>query len=227
MVVTALIMGLAGSLHCAGMCSPLAMAVTNMSSKVFLNRLIYNAGRILTYAALGALVSGMGYLLPISRFQNLLSILLGITLLLAGCGFLKISIPVLSKAAAQFTHRIKNLFSLFLGKKNSGSVFVLGALNGLLPCGLILIALSYSVTLRSPGQGLLFMTVFGLGTLPVMLGLTSVLPVIVKRFDFNISHITRGMLVLSGLLLIARVFIVQIHHEKSIQQGIIDVVLCR
>ena len=76
MVLTALIMGLTGSLHCVGMCSPLAMAVGNMNTRAFLNRVIYNAGRIVTYGVLGLGIAGVGLALPISKFQNLVSILL-------------------------------------------------------------------------------------------------------------------------------------------------------
>ena len=227
MIVAALVMGFAGSVHCIGMCSPLAMAVTNMNSKALLNRMVYNAGRIMTYALLGALVSSLGYILPFSKFQNLLSIVLGILLLLAGMGLLKINIPILSRAIGWFTLSIRNLFGVFFKKKSLSAVFVLGTLNGLLPCGLILIALSFCITLSTSGEGSLFMLFFGLGTLPAMLGFTSILPVIVKRFRLNMYNVTRGMLMTSGVLLIARVYIVTLHHQESIRQGLIDIVLCR
>ncbi len=227
MVVTALVMGLAGSLHCVGMCSPLAMAVSNMNPKAIFNRGVYNAGRILTYGILGSLVASAGYLLPLSKFQNLISILLGMALLLVGLGLLKPNIPILSKAVGKFASLIKNLFSKFLRQKNYGAVFFLGTLNGLLPCGLVLVALSYCLTLQSPVEGFYFMLMFGAGTLPVMLGLTSIIPSLVKRFSFNIHYITSGMLVVSGILLIARVFIVHLPHHTSVQEGVIDIVLCR
>jgi uncharacterized protein len=227
MIITALIMGLAGSLHCLGMCSPLAMAVTNMNSKAFLNRIIYNAGRVLAYALFGALVSSAGHILPISKFQNLLSIVLGIVLLIAGIGLLKISIPFLSRSLGSFTFYVKTLFGSFLIKKTMGSLFILGGLNAFLPCGLILVALSFCIALETAREGFLFMLFFGIGTLPAMLGFTSILPVIVNRLKFNMLYVTRGMLVVSGLLLIGRVYLVHIHHQESIRQGIIDVILCR
>ena len=227
MIITALIMGLAGSLHCLGMCSPLAMAATNVNSKALLNRTIYNAGRILVYAFFGALVSSVGHLLPLSKFQNLLSIILGVVLLIAGIGLLKISIPSLSRSVGSFSLWIKKLFGSSLKKKTMGSLFILGGLNGFLPCGLILIALSFCIALGTAREGFFFMLFFGIGTLPVMLGFTSILPVIVKRLKFNMVYVTRGMLVTSGLLLIGRVYLVHIHHQESIRQGIIDVILCR
>lgn len=227
MWLTALLMGLAGSLHCVGMCSPLVMAVSNISPSALTNRLLYNTGRILTYSVLGALVGFVGFLLPISRFQNLVSILLGVALLAIGIGALKVHIPLVSFWIGKFTNRLKALFAKILKKKNYGSVMFLGILNGFLPCGLVYIALTYCLTLTSPLEGSGFMILFGFGTLPVMLGLTSILQGLVKRYNINILHITRGMMILSGILLIARVFITQLHHETSLQQGVIDIVLCR
>jgi sulfite exporter TauE/SafE len=226
MVFTALIMGLTGSLHCVGMCSPLAMAVGNMNTRAFLNRAIYNAGRIVTYGLLGLGIAGVGLALPISKFQNLVSILLAIILLLAGIGLLKVNIPIFSKAIAKLTSTLKKLFTKFLNRKNFGSVFLLGTLNGILPCGLVWIALTYSLTLQSPLEGFSFMMLFGVGTLPVMLGFTSIVTQMLRRFNFNFQYITSAMLILSGILLIVRVFIIHLPHQHSIQQGVVDIVLC-
>jgi len=226
MVLAALIMGLTGSLHCVGMCSPLAMAVGNMNKRAFLNRVIYNAGRIVMYGLLGALVAGLGVVLPISKFQNLVSILLGITLLLGGAGLLKVNIPLLSNAIGKLTSTLKKLFGTLLMRKNFGSVFLLGTLNGILPCGLVWIALAYALTLQSTLEGVGFMMLFGLGTLPVMLGLTSIITELLKRFNFSLQHVTSAMLILSGILLIARVFIIHLPHHHTIQQGLVDIVTC-
>ena len=227
MWVTALIMGLAGSLHCVGMCSPLAMAVTSSRSGVSLNRLLYNAGRILTYSALGMIVSSFGFVVPIFKFQNLVSIVLGIVLLLVGIGTLRVNIPFLSALIGNQTTKLKILFAKFLQRKSLSSVLVLGSLNGLLPCGLVYIALTYCLTLQSPWEGFGFMSLFGVGTLPAMLGLTNLLQQLVKRFNLSLKHVTSGMMILAGILLIARVFIVHLPHKSSLQEGVIDIVLCR
>jgi len=226
MVLTALIMGLTGSLHCVGMCSPLAMAVGNMNTRAFLNRVIYNAGRIVTYGVLGLTIAGVGLAFPISKFQNLISIFLGIILLLAGTGLLKVNIPILSSAIGKLTVTLKKLFTRFLNRKNFGSVFLLGTLNGILPCGLVWIALTYSFTLQSTMEGFSFMILFGIGTLPVMLGFTSVITQLLQRFNFNFQGITSAMLILSGILLIVRVFFLHLPHQHSFQQGVVDIVLC-
>lgn len=228
MIWTALIIGFAGSLHCLGMCSPLAMAVTNMSSAIVVNRLLYNLGRVFTYGFLGCLIATVGMPFSLMKYQNVLSILLGISLLVIGfAGLSAIRIPIITQALARFSLLLKKLFAKFIQRKKFGSTFILGAVNGLLPCGLSFLALTYCITLADAYDGFAFMVWFGIGTLPVMLGLTSVFVGVVKRFHVNVKAVTTGLLILSGLILIARVFIVHLPQGKSIHEGVVDIVLCR
>ena len=225
---TALIIGFAGSVHCLGMCSPLVMAVSSLKPSALLNRLLYNSGRIVTYAVMGALVSGIGMILPLHKFQNIISIALGTALLLIGfAGLPKIQIPGLTSGVQRFTTTLKTLFAAQLKQKSRGAIMLLGALNGLLPCGLTLIALAWCLTLRGPLDGLKFMLLFGAGTLPVMLGLTSALPLVIKKLNWSIQKLTTSMLILSGCVLIARVFIIHIPHADSTNGGIVDFILCQ
>ncbi|HEX6223309.1 MAG TPA: sulfite exporter TauE/SafE family protein [Chryseolinea sp.] len=227
MIAAALIMGFAGSLHCIGMCSPLAMAVSNLNRHAVLNRTVYNAGRIATYGLLGIIIGSVTALLPFSKFQNVVSILLGVILLFVGAGLLNVNIPVISNPILKLTSLLKKLFSKSLIRKNYKSVFFLGILNGLLPCGLVWIALAYAATLQSPFQSFAFMMLFGAGTLPVMLGLTGILPGVLRRINVNVRQVTSGMLIVSGILLIARVFIIHLPHQSSAQHNLIDIVLCK
>jgi hypothetical protein len=68
---------------------------------------------------------------------------------------------------------------------------------------------------------------FGIGTLPVMIGLTSVFHWLLNRLHLNVRTITTGMLMISGVVLIARVFIVHLPHANSLKEGVVDIVLCR
>ena len=225
---TALILGFAGSLHCLGMCSPLAMAVTKMSSNVILSRILYNLGRIVTYGILGSIVATVGLELPMVKYQNLISILLGISLLVIGLtGVSMIRIPILTKGLGAFSLFLKKLFSKFLQQKSHLSTFTLGSLNGVLPCGLSFLALTYCVTLAGPSDGFVFMSTFGLGTLPVMLGFTTAFYWIINKFNVQAKSMTTGLLILSGLLLIGRVFFIHLPQANSLQQGVVDIVLCR
>ena len=100
MWATALILGFAGSIHCIGMCAPLAIAVTSMRRSAALNRVAYNIGRVSTYGILGAIIASAGVVLPIHRYQNIISIVLGASLLLIALGGIKhVRIPGLTPAS--------------------------------------------------------------------------------------------------------------------------------
>jgi sulfite exporter TauE/SafE len=225
---TAFILGFAGSFHCMGMCSPLAMAVTNLSTKIFLSRFIYNTGRIVTYGIFGSIVASAGLMFPMIKYQNLLSIILGFALLMIGlAGVSIIRIPFLTSALGNFSLLLKRLFSKWLQKKSHLSTFAVGSLNGVLPCGLSFLALTYCVTLSGPVDGFMFMLAFGAGTLPVMLGFTGAFSWIVSRLNLRAKSMTTGMLILSGLLLVGRVFFIHLPHAASVPQGVVDIVLCK
>lgn len=204
MLTTALILGFAGSLHCVGMCSPLAFAVTNKSG--IANKILYNVGRILMYCLLGSVVSSIGVVLPI-YVQYTISITLGFALLIIGITGSNFKVPLLTPLI-RVTSFIKHQFSKFLQQKNYGSVFMMGLLNGLLPCGLTFLALTACITLNGPLGGFIFMAAFGVGTLPVMLGLISVIPFFAKHFKFNVAKLSVVMQLVAGCLLIVRVLLV-------------------
>ena len=168
---SAFIMGLAGSLHCIGMCGPLALSLpvshTNNFSRIF-GGVIYNAGRILSYTMLGLIFGSVGNMMIATQWQSSLSLALGIIILL----YLLIPKKYLHLSA---TNKLNKPFLLLrhqLGKlfqsKKQSSVFTIGILNGFLPCGMIYLALSSATITANPISGGLFMLFFGLGTFPIM-----------------------------------------------------------
>lgn len=225
---TALLIGITGSLHCAGMCSPLLMAVTNLTKSVVISRLLYNGGRILTYAVLGGLFSGVGSFLPISPYQNLLSLLFGAALIIIAVFRIgHIRIPLLFSGINKLTTFLKERFAFLLSKKTSAAVFMMGMLNGFLPCGMTLIALSYCLLLAGPVDGFNFMLLFGIGTLPVMLGFAPLLSLTIKKLNLSLQKATTVMMICSGAILVARVFIHASVEASVTHAGIVDVILCR
>jgi len=222
--ITALAIGFAGSLHCLAMCSPLAMAVTNLRSPAFINRVVYNAGRILCYGLLGILVSSFGSLFQFSGFQNAITIALGSALVIIGmAGIRYIRIPYLSTAIQQLSLFLKGSFARFLKGKNPLSMILLGMLNGLLPCGLTYLALTYCLTLSNGLEGFTFMLAFGAGTLPVMLGLTSVVQTLMTRLQWRSQTLTTIAMIAIGALLMSRgVFV---HYHPSIEHD--PIVVCK
>jgi uncharacterized protein len=201
---TALIMGFAGSLHCAGMCSPLAMAVTR-SKPFLLNKIIYNTGRIFTYGVLGSLAAGFGSLFMVTPYQGIVSLIIGSVFLLMGIGAIGgVRIPVVTAALNSFTNWLKGLFAFWLKKKNNTAMLIMGMLNGLLPCGLTYLAITYCFIMSSSAEGFLFMIVFGAGTWPVMIGFTWLLGTGFRKIKTNYRIVTSVVFILIGTWLVVR-----------------------
>ncbi len=227
MYLTAIFMGLAGGLHCAGMCGPLVLAATAKNPFVGV-KIVYNLGRVLTYGLLGLLVAGIGGLIQVTVYQNWISYLLGGMLLLIGFGAINgFDIPGLSPLIQRFTGWLKRTFgSMLHGKKN---IFFLGMLNGLLPCGLTYLALTYCLTLDHYTDGFLFMIVFGLGTIPVMVGLLWFLGITLSKVNVSYKKVSMVVMIVMGSFLIGRAYFSHVHpigkHPHA--QLITDDVLCR
>jgi uncharacterized protein len=169
LIWTAFVLGLFGSLHCAVMCGPLVLAVTSARGPRLpfaATRLLYNAGRITTYCAIGALFGIVGKTLALAGLQRWLSLIAGGAMLL---GLLLSSRAAFKSPVARLVIKLKTGFSHLLHQRTLGAQFALGAINGLLPCGLVYIAAAGAAATGHPLTGALHMAVFGLGTLPIML----------------------------------------------------------
>ena len=143
---TAFIFGLAGSVHCIGMCGPIVLALPiGQSSRLsfIISRLLYNLGRTITYSLMGLGAGWIGQVIVLSGYQNILSVSMGILILLI------LFLP--TKTAAKllpfsFFHntieRVKRFWGRLLQNSSYTSLFVIGLLNGFLPCGFVYIALA-------------------------------------------------------------------------------------
>jgi len=216
---TAVVMGLAGSLHCAGMCSPLAMAIT--SKRPFVrDKIIYNSGRVLTYALLGALAAGFGSLFSLTSYQTIISFSIGSLFLLMGFGAVSgVRIPILTQALNKFTAHLKKLFNYWLQKRGGIAVFIMGMLNGLLPCGLTYLAMTYCFILPAAQDGFTYMLLFGFGTWPVMIGITWLMGLGFKCITINYQKITTVVFIAIGIWMMARVFVTHSAESHSLLFG--------
>lgn len=224
---TAIVLGLAGSLHCAGMCSPLAMAVTARKPFV-INKVIYNTGRIFTYGLLGVLAAVFGGLFSLTAYQGVLSFTMGAVFLLMGVGAITgVNIPYLRGGLNKLTLALKKLFGFWLQKKQAGSIFVMGMLNGLLPCGLTYMALTYCFILPTATDGFIFMLMFGLGTWPVMIGLSWLMSLGFTRLTQHYQRIAMFAFAAVGIWLMVRVFVPHpMTHEITRGKTVSEEVIC-
>ena len=164
--------GIVGSFHCVGMCGPLALSLplsNNSFAAKFFGAFIYNAGRIVTYTFFGLIFGLIGQTAALFNFQQWLSIGTGILILLF------IIMPKkykMQSTASGYTTTFFTRIRLELGRlftqKNNSSLFVIGLLNGLLPCGLVYMAVAGAIAAGDVWKSALFMAAFGLGTLPIM-----------------------------------------------------------
>ncbi len=172
MLYTAFILGLLGSFHCLGMCGPIAFALPlsrDNPLQMALQVVLYHTGRLITYSLIGVLFGLFGRGLYLAGFQQRLSILVGIVMiffvLFPSKHLQKIQI---AKPLYNFISKVKSGLGHFLKKRSLPSFFMIGFFNGFLPCGLVYIAVFGSLASGSPGQGGLYMFMFGVGTVLLM-----------------------------------------------------------
>jgi uncharacterized protein len=201
---TAFILGLAGSLHCAGMCGPLALAlppVGGMSGGFAAGRCAYNLGRVLTYCVLGLVFGLVGRTLLLAGVQRWVSIGLGVVLVTGLFGSRRLSgwFPV-----ARLVEELKSRMSVLLRRRSILALGLLGLLNGLLPCGLVYVACAGATATGGLGTGAAYMAVFGLGTVPMMLGISLSGNLVPVSFRLKLRKVVPVSVFLLATLLILR-----------------------
>lgn len=208
LIFEGLLVGLLGSLHCAGMCGPLVLAIP-IGRRPLLFRitggLLYNIGRAVTYAGLGAIVGILGEGIRFSGLQRWVSITIGILMITSIIipGVLRIT-PVLQNATVKFLTPLKKQLSRYFKNDRLYPLFLIGLLNGLLPCGLVYIALSGAIIGSGILNSILYMFVFGLGTLPMMFALIIFSNLIKSRIIKNLRRVIPVFIILLGILFILR-----------------------
>jgi uncharacterized protein len=202
---TAFLLGFLGSFHCVGMCGPIALAIGGKGKKKFLiNKIIYNVGRSLTYALLGLVVGSLGFSLSLAGIQQGLSIGMGLLVVLLSLSYKKADRLLTMQVLSGVVTWIKSKLSHFLKSGSRTSFFSTGLVNGLLPCGMVYMALVVALGMQSPWLGATYMFFFGLGTIPLLLGLMvsgDFLPLL-RRQQFQKAIPYLGMFI--GVLMVFR-----------------------
>lgn len=207
MLLSAIIFGLLGSFHCIGMCGPIAFMLpidrTN-KTKGFFQILSYHLGRLFTYSLIGLLFGFLGKGFYFFGFQQQLSIIVGVLMILVIL-FPKILQKLsLSKKISTLVLKVKNSLGKELKKKGNDTFFTIGFLNGFLPCGLVYMAVFGAITTSNAFTGSLYMFLFGLGTIPLMTAFVYLGNFTKGNFRKNIQKAIPIMVVFIGVLFIVR-----------------------
>lgn len=166
--------GLLGALHCMGMCGGLIMACGMKFGGGPGFSLIYNTGRVFSYVLLGLFMGLLGKALIavglFGKFQGALPIITGLIMVMIGLDLLGYLPEKVKKATyGLFPKKLSDIIVGSQLKKRESAPFILGMLNGLIPCGLLYAIGVKAASTADPFQGALTMAAFGSGTLPALL----------------------------------------------------------
>jgi uncharacterized protein len=204
----AFLFGLFGNFHCLGMCGPLVLSLQNnqgQSQGRIIKPILYQGGRMLSYVLLGLVMGFLGEGFFKGGLLQALSITLGLVLLLQAIHSI-FPLPIFLKNNIGFSlySRLQSKVLPRLKKGSMGSNFILGMLNGLLPCGLVYLGLAGAMASGSWFYGLVFMSGFGLGTVPVMLFLSLGWMNLSDKIRGSLLRIIPGLQFAMAVLLILR-----------------------
>lgn len=227
----ALTLGFLGSLHCVGMCGPLALAIQSTRNKTgwasLLSSVTYNSGRTLGYMALGLIFGVLGSFLAMAGLQKTLSIGLGVVLILV---FLFTSspdqwigkVPVFQKF---YTFIQLKLMGLLKKTQRVPTIF-LGMMNGFLPCGLVYVGLAGAISLSHVWGSMGFMMFFGLGTFPAMVLVMVGPQAFSQKMRVSLRKLYPIITLIMGIYLIYRGVMSKYPLELNFLEAINNPVMC-
>ena len=208
MILSAVILGLMGSLHCVGMCGPITFMLPvdrENSAKKFFQVVLYHSGRLLAYGIMGLLFGLLGKGLYVFGMQQKLSIVIGVLMIVI------VFVPTrifnrynFSGSIFNSISKVKDRLGQELKKKSPDTFLTIGFLNGFLPCGLVYMALFGAIAMGTAAEGSLYMILFGLGTVPLMTAaiyFSGLLKGVVRR---KVQKLIPVFVVFIGILFIVR-----------------------
>jgi uncharacterized protein len=201
---TGFLLGLMGSAHCAGMCGPLALALPHWGrdqASFVWGRLLYNLGRITTYALIGGLLGILGQGMNFAGLQRWVSLVLGI-LILGGL----LTAPRLTHRTpiVRGTNWLKQRLGKLIQQRGAAAMLGIGLINGLLPCGLVYVAAAAAVTTGSLVGGTGYMLAFGFGTWPMLLAISLFGHKVQFTLRLRLQRLIPVTLAIVGTLLVLR-----------------------
>lgn len=208
MLFSGFIFGLISSLHCVGMCGPIAMMLPvdrNNPAKKVMQIMLYHLGRLTAYSLLGLVFGILGKGLFLAGFQQKLSVVLGLMMIIV------VLVPErvfaqynFSKPVYGLISKVKSKLGAQFKKKSLGSLFTIGFLNGFLPCGLVYVALFGAIAMQNLSLSVLYMALYGIGTIPMMSAVVYVSNLLTLPVRHKIQKVIPIVAVGIGILFILR-----------------------
>ena len=208
MLYSALIFGLISSFHCVGMCGPIAMMLPvdrNNEAKKITQIITYHIGKLTAYGILGLVFGLLGRSFYLAGMQQQLSIIVGVLMIVvalvpekifAKYNFSKPIYKVITKVKSNLGQQFKN--------KSYKSLFTIGLLNGFLPCGMVYVAIFGAIAMQSVSLGVLYMILFGIGTIPMLTAVIYVSNLLSFSFRGTLQKMIPVVAVVIGMLFILR-----------------------
>jgi uncharacterized protein len=206
-ILAGLVLGFLGSFHCVGMCGPLALALPVhhlQGGQKSLAHLLYNLGRVITYSILGLFFGMVGRGFYLAGWQQLFSIFVGSSILLLSVLQQTINKNYQPVWLEAFSRQVQKRILYFLKQQSYGGYLLMGMANGLLPCGMVYMAIAAALVTGNAGQSALLMMGFGMATLPAMLLLGIVGSRISLPLRNRIRQFTPFIVIAMACLLILR-----------------------
>lgn len=208
MLYSAFIFGLISSLHCIGMCGPIALMLPvdrNNPAKKTTQIITYHLGRLTAYGTIGLIFGLLGKGFFLAGIQQQLSIFIGIAMIVI------VLVPErifakhnFSKPVFKLISKIKTTLGSQFKNKSYKSLYTIGLLNGFLPCGMVYVALFGAIAMQSASYGVLYMILFGLGTVPLMSSVVYLNSFLTLSFRNKIQKAIPYVAILIGILFILR-----------------------
>jgi uncharacterized protein len=191
-ILSGLALGFLGSLHCIGMCGPIALALPSQNkSKLsfYSGRILYNLGRVVTYSIMGLVIGLIGQKINLAGYQQIVSIVLGVLILAIVLLPSRIKNYLIQLKPVQLvTKTLQSSIGVLFRKGSQSSLFSIGVLNGFLPCGFVYVALAGAVAMGNVEKSILFMLLFGIGTIPAMFSASIVTNLLGQNFRKRIHQ---------------------------------------
>lgn len=208
MLYSAFIFGLISSLHCIGMCGPIALMLPvdrNNPAKKTTQIITYHLGRLTAYGTIGLIFGLLGKGFFLAGIQQQLSIFIGIAMIIIVLVPEKIFAKYnFSKPVFKLISKIKTTLGSQFKNKSYKSLYTIGLLNGFLPCGMVYVALFGAIAMQSASYGVLYMILFGLGTVPLMSSVVYLNSFLTVSFRNKIQKAIPYVAILIGILFILR-----------------------